>query len=564
MIKHSGPISGICTYSTDYVATAGYDNQVILWDARTQRALARGCHDHLANQCVFHPDGHVLASSSSDHSARLWSVPGMRLIAVLKDHNDDVEGLAFHPDRPILATASRDGRVRLFDFQGALLCELAGHRADVLSVSWTPTGQLISSSDDGTVRCWDIEARREIAQLDFSGVETDTIAIASDGTIFAGNDLGEIIIVVDGTSSTIQAHKAGIKKLCYSDRNGILVSLSYDRTALFWRADGVGLTRLSQASLPPIIWPRSCDFLGDDKVAFVTFGGNYAIYDLTTGTWDAEDVEPTHGVNAVCVHEGRAFTVGDSGLVREQGRAICDVGSLCNFLVSFEDLMLAGGQMGQLFDALTGEVYYQHRSPLNCAAVIHGGERLMVAIGSYTGEMLLFARSASGLQFLRSVNMHENAIKGLATNGEIIFSVCATSAVGLADVGNCDEVEEIPDAHGKIANGCVSLPDGRFASVSRDLKLRVWRGRQPEIYKTPHRNSIKCCAANPRSGLLATGDYTGHVGIFSLREERFVNFSRMSASGISSLIADPEEGGFLASSYDGSVYVVTASEGALA
>lgn len=564
MIKHSGPISGICAYGTDYVATAGYDNQVILWDARTQQALARGCHDHLANQCVFHPDGHILASSSSDHSARIWSVPGMRLLAVLKDHDDDVEGLAFHPSRSILATASRDGRVRLFDFDGGLLCELAGHRADVLSVSWNPAGQLVSSSDDGTVRCWDIEARREVAQLDFSGVETDTIAIASDGTIFAGNDLGEIAVVVDGASTTVQAHKAGIKKLCYSDRSGILVSLSYDRTAVFWRTDGARLTRLSQASLPPIVWPRSCDFLGDDKVAFVTFGGTYAVYDLGLGAWDVEDVEPTHGINAVCVHEGRVFTVGDAGVVREQGRAICDVGSLCNFLVSFEDLMLAGGQMGQLFDALTGEVYYQHRSPFNCAAVIHGGERPMVAIGSYTGEMLLFARSASGLQFARAVTMHENAIKGLATNGEAVFSVCATSAVGLVGVGDWDNVEEITDAHGKIANGCVSLPDARFASVSRDLKLRVWRGGRAETFDTPHRNSIKCCAANARGGLLATGDYTGHVGIFSLREERFVDFSRLTASGISSLIAAPEGEGFLASSYDGSIYSVSVTEKALA
>src|SRR5262245_43173870 len=118
MIHHVSPISGVDALGDAYVATAGYDNQVILWDVRSKTAVARGCHDHLANQCRFSACGRFLASASSDTTARLWAMPSMRLLAVMGDHEDDVEMAVPCPDSRRVATASRDHRVRVFDFAG--------------------------------------------------------------------------------------------------------------------------------------------------------------------------------------------------------------------------------------------------------------------------------------------------------------------------------------------------------------------------------------------------------------------------------------------------------------
>jgi toxoflavin biosynthesis protein ToxC len=51
VIQHKSPISGIDASGT-LIATAGYDNRVILWDAATRTALAEGRHDRLASQPV--------------------------------------------------------------------------------------------------------------------------------------------------------------------------------------------------------------------------------------------------------------------------------------------------------------------------------------------------------------------------------------------------------------------------------------------------------------------------------------------------------------------------------
>jgi WD40 repeat protein len=53
---HQGPIAGIAA-AGNFIATAGYDNQLILWDALSKRAVARSHHDHLVNHCAFNSDG---------------------------------------------------------------------------------------------------------------------------------------------------------------------------------------------------------------------------------------------------------------------------------------------------------------------------------------------------------------------------------------------------------------------------------------------------------------------------------------------------------------------------
>src|SRR5207248_3248886 len=110
--------------------------RVILWDQHGHRALTQVSHDHLANQVSFSPDGTHAVTSSSDYSARLWTIPDLRLVAVLADHDDDVEMSTFHPSKPLIATASRDHKVRVFDFTGRVMHVFEGHRADVISVEW--------------------------------------------------------------------------------------------------------------------------------------------------------------------------------------------------------------------------------------------------------------------------------------------------------------------------------------------------------------------------------------------------------------------------------------------
>jgi hypothetical protein len=270
-----------------------------------------------------------------------------------------------------------------------------------------------------------------------------------------------------------------------------------------------------------------------------------------------DGVEPTTGLNAVRQIGDAVYTVGDAGIVRCNGRAGAEIGSLCNFLGVFRGRVITGGQMGALYDAVSGVELHRHRSPLNCSAVFcrDGAEHLIV--GTYTGEGLVFrARAGGALELTATMRLHDNAIKGLACNERDIFSVCATGAAAFHAIDTLECTRRIPDAHAKIANGAACLADGRFLSVSRDRKLRIWGLGSLRVVATPHDHSIKCVAASPNGSLVATGAYDGTVALYDWRRDAWVAVQRPSAFGISSLTpaAAPDE--FLASSYDGEVYAV--------
>ncbi|QRO01348.1 WD40 repeat domain-containing protein [Archangium violaceum] len=557
-MRHIGPISGISAYQDQYIATAGYDNQLILWDGHSRTAIARANHDHLANQCSFSPCGRYLVSSSSDHTARIWELPYLKLHAVLADHEDDVEMSAFNERGDRVATCSRDHTVRVFSLDGRLRAEMHGHQSDVISVSWERgDSQLLSSSDDGTIRRWNAETGELLETIDLGSVETDTIAIAEDGAVFAGNDNGEILIIRPEGITRVTAHAAGIKRLVYDQRR--LISLSYDRNVMIWsyRQDGT-LRRIRVSEFPSIVWPRSCAFFGPTKLAFGTFGSTYALYDYASDTWDTGGIAPDISLNAVAHAHGSTYAIGDAGVAYKDGQPISTPGSLCNFLLPFGRAVLTGGQMGRVFDAVSGELRHQHRSPLNCGATFVKDGIPHAVIGAYTGEGLVFRYEGESIVHVATVPLHDNAIKGLACSRTVLFSVCATGAAAMHRLSDFSLMREFDKAHDRIANGCAALPDGRFVSISRDRKLRIWTDGHAEVFPSPHRHSIKCVATSPDGRWIATGDYAGSIGLFDVEHHRWVLVTRPTAAGISSLAAAPEPGQFTASCYDGHLYPVRA------
>jgi WD40 repeat protein len=565
-LKHAGPISGVATHK-NFVATTGYDNQVILWDALTKRGLARALHDHLANQCSFSHDGAMLVSAGSDYSARIWEVPTMQLKSALVGHTDDVDMAAFSPDDQFIATCALDRTIRIFDLSGRCLKTMTGHTGNVLSVAWGSDGKsLISSSVDGTVRQWDVLTGKQTHCTD-EGVRTDTFASTGDGYLFSGDDRGRVAIIFGEETRYIDAHKAGIKKLLLKETDNLLVTISYDRSIAIWRitylADGpAGLSEISRSTLPALIWARAADFLDDSKIILGTFGSTYATFDWRSASWDIADIEPSPSLNAIAMMGEDVYSVGDAGVVFKNGLKFAEMGSLCNFLLPIGNQILTGGQLGRLFDAATGETLYEHHSPLNCGATFYRDGKLHAAIGSYTGEVLVFIMEQGyGLHLVSSTRIYENAVKGIAANDKVIFSVCANTHVVWQDIASLEVINRVENAHERIANGCCCIGDSGFASIGRDLKLLIWTDGyvgfpSPDRYQTPHRNSVKCISVSADGKRIMTGSYGGTLAGFDVASKKWATFSRPTASGISAITYEPRHDRFLASSYNGRIYII--------
>jgi len=127
-------------------------------------------HTDSVNSIAFHPQGHLLASGSSDYTIRLWDIEHQKSIAELKDHTDSVNSIAFHPQGHLLASGSLDSIIRLLDIQHQKsIAELKGHTSYLTSIAFHPQLHLLASgSDDNTIRLWDTHKKQCLFDLSFS------------------------------------------------------------------------------------------------------------------------------------------------------------------------------------------------------------------------------------------------------------------------------------------------------------------------------------------------------------------------------------------------------------
>ncbi len=156
---HTGYVLGVA-FSPDgrLLATASTDKTARVWDPATGGHLRTLTgHTNTVWGVAFSPDGRLLATASDDQTARLWDPATGEHLRTLTGHTGSVPGMAFSPDGRLLATASHDATARVWDpATGGHLRTLTGHTGGVRGVAFSPDGRLLATaSGDQTARLWD-------------------------------------------------------------------------------------------------------------------------------------------------------------------------------------------------------------------------------------------------------------------------------------------------------------------------------------------------------------------------------------------------------------------------
>jgi WD40 repeat protein len=163
---HSGQVRSVAFHPTaPLLATGSSDNSAKLWRFSPDGSTAT-CVTTLAGRdsVAFHPTAPLLATGSSDNSAKLWrfSPDGSTATCVttLAGHSSSVNSVAFHPTELLLATGSSDNSAKLWRFSpdgstATCVTTLAGHSSSVNSVAFHPTAPLLATgSSDNSAKLW--------------------------------------------------------------------------------------------------------------------------------------------------------------------------------------------------------------------------------------------------------------------------------------------------------------------------------------------------------------------------------------------------------------------------
>jgi len=206
------------------LASTSSDGTARIWDLQARRVLhvlehqTEGATKQAVRQAVFTPDGKTLLTVCDDAALRYWDVSSGKQTAQLKL---DAAGycLALSADGRRLLVGLGDGRAMIYDAQSQRrLVNYQGHTAAIHSVAFSPDGQrALTGSQDRTAKLWDTDIKDHPADDEP-----------------ASNDAGQDAPTEGKEIVTLRHHDQTVTAVAFSPDGRSILTGGMDGTANVW------------------------------------------------------------------------------------------------------------------------------------------------------------------------------------------------------------------------------------------------------------------------------------------------------------------------------------------
>ena len=423
------------------------------------------------------PDGHVIATGSSDKQVRLFDRVTGRVIREL--NGGTAFDLQFTADGGHLLAAGDDGTVRLWDVEaGEQIREFEGHRDWVSSVDLSQDGRIVLTGGvDGTIRFWDFDSGNQLHEIsaDFAGeykfafsVSYDAnserfVSAHHDGTVTIWNALTREQI------ATIPAHEGYVYVARFSPDGRTLLTAGSDNVAHLWNIDG----RRRRHTFSHGEEVTEGEFLLDGRfVVTSSRDKTVELWDVITGRSVATATGPTHFNSSFALLPDGRHLVSAGGLLKarsENGRMVW-IGDGDYDVREWRLPDIAG--VRKLPSSMPEVTRYRttHTEPVFSIAV--SPEERVIATGSSDESIHLYDRSTGTT--LKTLEGHFALGLRFTSDGRRLLSAGDDGTLRLWSVETGDEIRRFEGHVGWVLSVDLS-PDGRTVlSGGEDGTIRLW------------------------------------------------------------------------------------------
>jgi hypothetical protein len=144
-----------------WVASASYDQLILLWNGRTLSAQAAQTikSPDLVRMIAVSHDGQMIASGHDDHKIRLWKRKDGSLLHTLDGHRSEVSCLDFSTDDRELLSGGDDESIRIWNLSSGKAKATFSKHPGALRLAAYINARSAISAGGSTIQVWDISSR---------------------------------------------------------------------------------------------------------------------------------------------------------------------------------------------------------------------------------------------------------------------------------------------------------------------------------------------------------------------------------------------------------------------
>jgi WD40 repeat protein len=580
-------------------ASGGVDGTLRLWDVPSRREVARLAEAGGWYRTVsMSADGRLLlAVDMRRHRAELWDVPYRRLlhtvpeeaydgalspdgrrfvaavdpgVMVVRDTSTFAEvsrfpltpsqRITFSPDGSLIATTDRHDVLLTRAADGTRLATMSGHTGDVSGVAFDRSGtHLASSSNDGTVRLWQVAGGVAVRTLDPVDTVGFSVAFRSDDRLVVGDSVSGIS-VWDPTTGTLLGRvlttAQGIASLAVSGDGHTVIGGSMTGPITVWELGRTAYTFTDLAVVAASPQPR-----GPLLVA-VTGDGGVWLWNRVTGEPARRLAdEPGRRSGAAFSPDGtRLATVGDDGTVRVRDVATSAVvgqftvagTELSTVAFSPDGARLAVGTDITLATLVAAQQVVDHEGEV----LLLDATRMALLHRLPTGSLPTNPQATDDDGSDATDSSNDATALAFSPDGRSLVAPLSGGRVAVWDLAEPMGPPRMLDGNSEMATDAAFTPDGSvLATTGADRSVRLWplpdgTGRTLAHGVTPTR----AVAFSPDGAVFATASQDTLLRVWAMPDGRPLAVIDRHNDALNDVAFD-DAGRLVSAAADGSVQV---------